>query len=63
MKKARINQILMFMGGSSCNQSHLLSKQVSICEINELIQEGYLIQQRINGTIRLTKTEKAKEIW
>ena len=64
MDIVRINQILMRMGGSCCNQSHLLNKNFcSLSEIDELIQAEILIRQCINGTIRLIKTKKAKEIW
>ena len=60
----RINHILMNMGGSTCSQSYLINKKIcSLAEINELIQNGFLIQNNINGSIRLTKTEKAKKIW
>lgn len=60
MEIKRIKQILMRMGGSKCNISHLLKNGFcSESEINEMINGGYLLK----NDDKVLKTDKAKEIW
>ncbi len=60
MEMERINQILMRMGGSKCNISHLLKNGFcSEQEIKEMINNGYLI--KIGD--KVMKTEKAREVY
>ena len=60
MEIKRINQILMHMGGSKCNISHLLKNGFcSEQEINAMINSGYLI--KIGD--KVMKTDKAREVY
>lgn len=62
MEEKKINQILMRMGGSTYNVSHLTKNGAfTISELQELVDRGYLIF--VDNMNKVQKTKKAKEIW